>query len=207
MKLAIIVIGCAILLACALLVLRLNRSNIGILKTQQNSYLIFYGLAVDENGKSLVGAVFEIEIEAIPAGWTYETRGKPHERSKITAISGPDGRFQFDIVGHIIRVTRAEREGYRHFYEMDTGFSRTQGADNTSIRLDAWGDPWYRSDPQYPAVYVFVKEGVNQISVLPTRGGSDSGGSQHWIRNEPVWPAKPSLKDVVYVGPATRKAE
>lgn len=184
-----------------------DKPDSSALKGQANSHLTFYGRAVDENGVGLEGAQFEIEIESIPANWTFETRGKPHAFSRVAATSGPDGRFQIDIVGHVLRFKRVERAGYRHFYEMSTGNSNTQGADNTSIVLDAWGDPWYRSDPDHPAVYVFVKDGVNQISVLPTRGGTESGGTEHKFRNEPMWPRKPSLKDVVYVGPATQKTE
>jgi hypothetical protein len=206
MRNATVITTVVVLLIGSFIGLRCSRPSTNSLKGQQNSHLTFYAIAVDQDGHPLQGATFEFDIERIPADWTFSTRGKPHEHVTMSAVSGSDGKFQPEIVGHILRLKRAERTGYRHFYEMDPGSGR-KDADNSFVRLDAWGDPWYRSDPEHPAVYVFVKDGVKQISVLPTRGGSDTGGGTRFVRNEPIWPRRPSLPDVAYVAPATRNIE
>ena len=173
------------------------------LKGQGNSTFTFYGLAVDEHGRPLGNAEFSIEVEAIPPHWTFRTRGKPHVFSTVTARSGPDGRFQVDIVGHILRFKKVERAGYRHFYDMDTGDS--DAVDNTFYQITAWSDLLYKTHPDHPAVYVFVKDGMHEVSALPCRGGFRSYGKR-WILNKPAWPKQPSLKDVVHKPPTTTRA-
>lgn len=70
--------------------------------------------------------------------------------------------------------------------------------------LIAWGHQLFRSDPENPAVYVFVKDGVREVAVLPCRGGSQNKRSGGWVANKPEWPTRPSLKDVVYKAPTTQ---
>jgi hypothetical protein len=187
----------ALVIATAALGLHCDRDDEvkSSLKGQSNTPLTFYGVAVDESGRPLEGAEFLIEVEAIPANWNFDNRGKPHDLSTVSATSGPDGRFQFDITGHILRFKRVERDGYRHFYDLDIG--ATNAVDNMAYRLNAWSDRWYRSDRENPAVYVFVREGVREVYALPARGGSNSANGKHWTLNKPGWPEKPSLKDVV----------
>jgi len=170
------------------------------LNKEINTILMFYGVAVDQDGKALQGARFTIEVEAIPKDWSFDKRGEPHGFSTITATSGSDGRFQIEVTGHILRLKRVERSGYRHFFDLDTGAS---GAiDNTSYTLNAGGYQWYKSDVSNPAVYVFVKEGTQEVSVFPCAGGFQALGKR-WIPNKPGWPKKPSLKDVVQKRPST----
>lgn len=177
------------------------------LKGQANSTLTFYGLAVDENGKPLDGADFNIEVEAIPPGWTFETRGKPHAFSTVTAKSGRDGRFQIEIKAHYLRFNRVERVGYRHLFDLDADDSRAR--DNMHYMLNAWGDLVYKSDPEHPAVFVFVKDGIHEVSALPCKGGYDSanGNGTKWRLNNPGWPRKPSLADVIPKGAAADAKE
>src|SRR5215207_9662631 len=62
-----------------------------------------------------------------------------------------------------------------------------------------------KPDVDHPAVFVFVKDGVTEVSALPCKGGWDSGGATQFpaTPNQPAWPRDPSLKDVVYKPPAT----
>lgn len=167
------------------------------LNGQGNASMTFYGIAVDQHGEPLRGARFEFIVEAIPKDWTFETRGKPHVRATISAVSDTDGRFRFDIVAHSLFLQSASLDGFRHL-------SAELGEEsNLGIGITSWSDLLYRSDPVNPTVYVFVKDGVKEVSVLPSRGGSRAFGKQ-WIANKPVWPKRPSLHDVVYQPPATQ---
>lgn len=166
------------------------------LKGQSNSKLVFHGIALDQDGKPLPGAEFVVDVEAIPAGWTFETRGKPHDHLTVTFTSGPDGKFSPKITGHFLRFEGCKRAGYRHLYDLDQG--RGKPGENMFYQLGAWSVLWYKSDPEHPAVFVFVKDGVHKISALPCKGGWDSGGGKQWRLNKPGWPRKPSLNDVVY---------
>ena len=80
------------------------------------------------------------------------------------------------------------------------------GVFNLGYQITAWGDTWYQSDPGNPATYVFVRDGVREVSALPSRGGSRFVGQQ-WIANRPGWPPKPSLLDVVYHPPASQPSK
>src|SRR6478672_12858081 len=64
------------------------------LKGQTNARMVFYGRAVDEDGKPLGEVTFEFLVESFPANWSYERRGEPLEKTKLHASSGSDGRFQ-----------------------------------------------------------------------------------------------------------------
>ena len=187
---------CTVAILITALALRSNRDAQikSSLKGQNNATLTFHGIAVDESGRPLPDVDFLVEVEAIPADWTFDTRGKPHEFSTLSARSGRNGRFRFDVTGHILRVKQVQREGYRHLYDLDIG--ATHAIDNMAYMLNAWSDPWYKSDEQNPAVYVLVTEGVRTVSTLPTRGGSNSANGKYWTVNKPGWPTKPSLKDV-----------
>lgn len=178
----------------ALLCVACDRSS--LLKGQANSTVVFYGLAVDQDGKPLADAEFVVDVEAIPTGWTFETRGKPHDHSTVSFKSGPDGTFAPKLTGHILRFQKCTRPGYRHLYDL---YDRA----NMAYFLNAWGDLWYKTDPEHPAVYVFVKDGAHEVSALPCAGGYDSGNGRNWRLNQPGWPREPSLKDVVRKAPTT----
>jgi hypothetical protein len=171
------------------------------LKGQTNTTLTFYGLVVDENGSPLSGATIAYQVDAYPEDWTFDTRGRPYDMAEVSATSDERGRFQFTATGCILRRLDAERLGYRHFFDEDVMTSSS----NSAYRLIAWGDLNYKTDADHPAIYVFVKDGINEVSALPSRGGYSFDGKQ-WTPNQPGWPKKPSLPDVVYKAPATRPA-
>ena len=106
------------------------------------------------------------------------------------------GGFVNKITGHILRFKECTRPGYRHLYDLDQG--RGKPGENMFYGLDAWGEPQFKSDPEHAAVFVFVREGVREVSALPCKGGADSPNGKVWWLNKPGWPRKPSLKDVVY---------
>ena len=175
------------------------------LKGQANTTIRFHGIVVDQDGAPLSGAVIQYQVEAYPKDWTFETRGRPNDVSSVSATSGDDGRFSFDVTGCFLRLQSADRDGFRHLWEQDTSDGRPT---TYAYRLIAWGDLWYKTDADHPAVYVFVKDGVKEVSALPCRGGWDSGGARKFpaTPNQPAWPKKPSLPDVVYKPPTTAPA-
>jgi hypothetical protein len=170
------------------------------LKTQSNVSMIFYGKVVDQDGRPLEKVSFSFGVEAIPADWTFDTRGKPHNHTTLSVASDAQGRFDFRFTGHGLRLKEATLPGYRHFYNKYG--QGDGGVFNLGYQITSWGDLWYRSDPRNPAVYVFVKDGVTEVSALPCRGGSQALGKQ-WMPNEPGWPSDPSLNDVVRKQPTT----
>jgi hypothetical protein len=170
------------------------------LKGQRNATITFYGRAVDENGLPLPGAQFAYQVDAYPKDWTFETRGRPYDTSVITAISDEQGRFQFTVTGCGIRRLKAELDNRRHFFDEDA----TTTASTYGYQLIAWRDLWFRSHPDHPAIYVFVTNDVKEVAALPCKGGYDSGGGTQWRLNEPAWPKKPSLKDVVQKQPTSQ---
>lgn len=104
--------------------------------------------------------------------------------------------FQLTVTGHYLRLEQAELAGYRHLF--DTDFSSSLAVNNVTYLINSWGDLCYKSDPGHPAVFVFVKDGVKQVSALPCKGGHSSSNGTVWRLNQPGWPRKPSLTDVVY---------
>jgi len=171
-----------------------------LLKGQANAAMTFYGMSVDQNGNPLPGVTFEFIIDSIPKDWTFETRGKPNDRITHKAVSGRDGRFKLEVTAHRLFINEAKLPGYRHL----TAEFSDDG--NTGYMITASGDLWHRFDPNNPAIYVFVMDGTTEVSALPSRGGFDSGGGTQWVANQPSWPKKPSLRDVVYKPPTTQPA-
>jgi hypothetical protein len=195
-----------LVILCALLVGvgACDRDAQSKLKGQRNTPLTFHGLTVDQDGKPLQGVEFVIEIESIPKNWTFESRGKPHEFSTVTATSDAAGRFVIDVVGHKLRFKQVSMAGYDHFYDTDM---HDRAIRNMYYGLNGWGDVLYKSDSENPAVYVFVRKGADTVSVLPCRGGFD-GRNKNWRKNEPGWPLRPSLANVApapsTTGPGSR---
>lgn len=167
------------------------------LQGQNNAQLTFFGLAVDQDGNPLQDVSFEIVLDAIPKDWSFDNRGKPHDRTRQTVTSGADGRFSANVTAHMIFVDNAQLPGYRHL------FAKWSDDGNTGYQITAWGEILYKSDPDRPAVYVFVKDGVSDVSALPSRGGFRAYGNQ-WIPNQPMWPKNPSLKDVQQKQPSSQ---
>jgi hypothetical protein len=83
------------------------------LKGQTNTTMTFYGLVVDELGAPLRGVDVEYEVEAYPKDWTFETRGRPYDVSKVKATSDERGRFDILVTGCRLRKTDVVRNGYR----------------------------------------------------------------------------------------------
>ena len=164
---------------------------------QSNVRITFYGMAVDESGQPLEGASFSVISESFPKDWTFDTRDRPHERQTFRARTDANGRFELDLVTRGIFIGHASKTGYRHFT------AELGETSNLGIMISAWSQQIYKSDPDRPAIFVFVKDGAKEVSALPSRGGYEAYGQQ-WIPNEPKWPREPSLKDVVYVPPATQ---
>lgn len=162
---------------------------------QSNTKIVFYGLAVDQDGRPLDGATITYRIEAYPKDWTFDTRGRENDASEIAFVSGSDGKFSGEVYGCTLRRLKAQREGYRHFAE-DAVPGSELNASTYFYRLIAWSEVVFKSDPEHPAVFVFVKDGNTGVSALPCRGGFGRGPGAAWILNKPDWPEKPSLKDV-----------
>jgi hypothetical protein len=177
-----------------------DQSPTSAMAGQSNATITFLGKAVDQDGKPLAGARFEFELEAYPKGWSFESRGKANDKSAVTATSDSNGLFRITVTGCTLRRSRAEREGYRHFYDNDRHGSAINNYYYTFI---SWGNLWYKSDPANPAVFVFVKDGIREVSALPCKGGSDSANGKEWTVNTPGWPKQPSLEDVVQKQPTT----
>lgn len=195
---------CVALLSLLLTAVSCDRSK--GLKGQRNAVLTFYGATVDQDGSPLPGASIEYQVDAYPKDWTWNTQARPYVSSQVRAVSDANGRFQFTVTGCILRRLDAAREGYRHFCEEDSGgYPDGPNVNTYGYRLIAWSDPNYKTDPEHPAVFVFVKDGVHGVSALPCKGGYDSanGDGTAWRLNKPAWPRKPSLKDVVQKKPTT----
>ncbi len=133
------------MLLCALAAIACNDPVEDTLQGQANLPITFYGLAVDQSGQPLPGASFEILVDAIPKDWTFAKRGEPHVQTRHYVVSGPDGRFQLDVVAHLLFVENARAENHRHLY-----YLRNEG--NTGYQITAWGQQMYKSDPNRPAV-------------------------------------------------------
>lgn len=175
----------------------------GSLQGQTNTTLIFHGLAVDQDGTPLSAARFTFRIEAYPHDWTFSTRGRDNIVTNLDVVSDAQGRFALQITGCKLVRLNAVRPGYRHLHDEDSSDGSVQ---THSIGLMSWGQQQYKSDPDLPAVFVFVKKGVKEVSALPSRGGYYAWGKE-WRPNQPAWPKKPSLPDVVYKPPATRPGQ
>ena len=179
-----------------------DRKSAKDLQGQRNADIIFFAKVVDQEGKPLSGASFQFRVEAYPADWTFETRGRPYVESVADAKSDSDGRFEIVIHGCLLYRLSAEKQGYRQLVDEDTsGGSQSTNA----IHLISWGLPYYKSDRDNPAIFVFVKDGIKEVSALPCRGGADTAGVNKWIKNSPAWPIRPSLKDVVYKPASTQR--
>jgi hypothetical protein len=167
------------------------------LQGQNNVRLTFFGVAVDQDGRPMPGVRFDIVIDAIPKDWSFQRRGRPHDQKTVRVTSGRDGHFALEAEAHILFITPHPPAGYAHL------FSRWSDDGNLGFMITSWGEQQYKSDPERPAIFVFVRDGVKEISALPSRGGYQTHGSQ-WVANRPAWPNRPSLPDVVYRPPATQ---
>ncbi len=176
------------------------------LKGESNATLTFFAKAVDQDGNPLPGIRITYRCESFPKDWTFDKRGEPLIQSQVTGVSDTSGRIEFDVVGHTLRRDSVVAPmGYRHFYEEFEGSVSGRIIPSTyGYLLSSWGDLCYKSDKDHPAVFVFVKDGVKEVSALPCRGGFDSGNGKHWTLNKPAWPKKPSLPDVVQKRPNTQ---
>lgn len=181
-----------------------GRNTVG-LKGQSNATLTFFGSTVDQEGTPLPGVRIEYECEAFPADWTFDKRGEPLVKSVLRAVSDDRGRFSFTADAHTLRRLRVDAPtGYRHFYEKFEGSVTGETIPSTyGYLIKSWSDLCYKTDAEHPAVFVFVKDGVTEVSALPCRGGFSSGNGQHWVENLPAWPKQPSLTDVVRKGSTT----
>jgi hypothetical protein len=118
MRLIHLLIVCPLLLLTALS--SCDRKANTRLKGQTNTTMTFYGLVVDELGTPLAGVRVEYEVEAYPKDWTFETRGRPNDVSRLSAVTNDQGRFEFVAKGCWLRMVDVALDGYRHFWEMDT---------------------------------------------------------------------------------------
>lgn len=166
----------------------------GGLKGQANSSITLFARVVDENGKGLEGVRLKYDLERIPKGWTFENRGRDHDHVSLAAVSGPDGYFELECDGHILRLTEIEKAGYQHYY--DLLFPASEGVNNIGFHLNSYGDPWYRSSPANRTICVMVSRGAKTVRVLPSRGGADSGNGKVWFENGPKAPLKPSIPGI-----------
>jgi hypothetical protein len=189
------------LLLCGLTACEDRKSS---MKGQRNASITFYGKAVDQDGNPLPGVRVVYQSEAFPADWSFEKRGEPLVTEKVEAMSGDDGRFDFTVDTHVLRrIEVSGPPGYRHFFEEYAGTLPNRVVPSTyGYLVISWGDLCFKSDAKHPAIYVFVKNGVKEVSALPCQGGY-SGKEGRWILNTPAWPVKPSLKDVVQKKAAT----
>jgi hypothetical protein len=188
--------------ACVPFLTSCDQKPSAALKGQVNATIRFYGLAVDQDGKPLPGARIEFQVDAYPKDWTFETRGRPYDVSFASGTSDASGRFDFEVAGCILRLKSAEASGYRHLFET---YQSDKHPSVLGYHLIAWSEQQYQSDPNNPAVFVFVKAGAEKVSALPSVGGSRWNG-KGWSPYRPAWPKSPSLKDVVYSGdPATTR--
>ncbi|HEX8520721.1 MAG TPA: hypothetical protein VF669_00610 [Tepidisphaeraceae bacterium] len=171
-----------------------NDSPRSSLKGQSDAQIMFYGKTVDQSGEPLEGV--HVVLTVLSVGKEYGPGDNPPQnvRTSLEATSDANGRFHVKIQGLMMFIDRVEKLGYRHFYDMNRG--RSNAIDNTAYTLISWGDACYKSDPDHPAVYVLVKDGVTHATTLPCAGGSESANGVVWRKNEPGWPTKPSLKDV-----------
>jgi hypothetical protein len=168
------------------------------MKGQVNATVRFYGLAVDQDGNPLPGVRVEYQVDAYPKDWTFETRGRPYDTSVVSVASGHDGRLEFEATGCILRMKKVEKVGYRHLWE-------TNGAGVGGYGLIAWEEATFKTSAANPAIFVLVKDGVREVSALPSPGGARRGDGKQWIDNKPQWPRWPSLKDVVFKEKATQQ--
>lgn len=194
----------------AVLLVSCKQPSASQLNGQSNADFVFHGIAVDQDGHPLPGVGFEFTVESFPEDWTFETRGRPNLSHAITLVSDENGRFRLSGRGCTIFRQRAERSGYRHFFDTDHGEHVDRNRrefvsySNYAFRIISWGNLCYRNDEQHPAVFVFVKDGVQETSALPSRGGFSPGNRTVWRENEPGWPRVPSLRDVVKKAPSTQ---
>jgi hypothetical protein len=183
-----------------------KRQTSTAVKGQSNAALTFYGLAIDQDGKPLANIRVTYESSAFPNDWTFEKRGEPLVRTIAGGTTDSSGRFEFSVVTHTLRRRSVEAPpGYRHFFEEHVGTRPGVTVPSTfGYLVSSWSDLCYKSDPAHPAVFVFVKDGIHEVSALPCRGGYDSGNGTNWTLNTPAWPLKPSLTDVVYKPSSTQ---
>jgi hypothetical protein len=166
------------------------------LKGQTNTTLTFYGKVVDQDGNPLEGAKIEYDVESYPTDWTFSSRARLNNRETVTFTSEADGRFSGRITGCKLYRRSATLDGYRHFGE-EYSDDATEHITTKFYMLIAWSNLLFKSAEDRPAIYVFVKDGVREVSALPCHGGYCP--IQGIFRpNEPGWPKEPSLKDVAY---------
>jgi hypothetical protein len=177
-----------------------DTDNSASLRRQENTTLTFYGKAVDESGMPLEGVRFSVRIEAYPKDWTFDTRGRPNDVSTVTIVTDGTGCFELPVTGCQLICHEMVLHGYRPLFDTDAGDGAVQ---NRYYRFISWGELLYKSDPNNPAVFVLVREGIREVTALPSRGGMRRAG-KHWVDNGPAWPRKPSLEDVVQRPPASR---
>jgi hypothetical protein len=193
----------ALVVALVVWMVKLPSGRVAALQGQSNVTLTFYGKAVDQDGRGLPGVSFSFSLEAFPKNWSFANHGVPFVVTKLDATSDANGLFQFEVTGHMLRQQQATIAGYRQLQELDAGtYSADEGITvfTDSIPLNSWGQQLYKTAPEKPAIFVFVKEGVTSVSALPGCGGySYYGYRQEWRENKPGWPKQPSLADVNWV--------
>ena len=170
----------------------------------------FYGLVVDQDGKPLSSTNIEVEISAFNENWAYEKERERMTYTPLTVVSDSNGRFEFGARGNYVRIKVVSLGRYRWLYDTEIARSSTRPfAENRFFRFATDGKPGpYLSNPASPAIFVMIREGVNEVRAKPSRGGEDLNRAYNTrIINQPVWPYRPSLKDVRYVGPTTLPIE
>jgi hypothetical protein len=170
----------------------------GPFPSEQNLNAIFYGLAVDQDGKPLPGATIQYEVLAYPPG-AGVGRSYDYERSTVKGTTGSDGTVTIRVAGCLMKLIKAERPNYQHYWETN---SSDQSLSVVGIRLIAGGEQQYRPIESNPAVFVFVADGRTDVSAMPGRGGAQWNGLG-WSENPRLVPSRPSIPGLT-IRPATK---
>jgi hypothetical protein len=181
----------------------LNSTERSVFRMDQGSNVAirFYGRVVDESGRGVGGAAVKVELRGINEGWAYESGGANARsfRKRLDVVSDDAGNLVFDAAGHLLIIEDVHHPGYRWLYDRNPARERGKPFGcNWAFEIASDGKPGpYFPDEKSPAQFVIVRDGVSDVRVRPSRGGSDRLWYGTFV-NEPVWPDQPSLPDVRY---------
>jgi hypothetical protein len=167
---------------------------------------VLWGLVVDQGGEPLAGAVVTAEMVGINEDWAGSPGGATNRerRRLVNERTDAHGRFQLQLHGLYLRITDITYPEHAWLYDLN--ISSEAGYPFGAGRLFEFADHG-RAGPYIPvrdapAVFVMVRNGNQNVHVMPSPGGMlrlSTTTAPDPVPLTPVWPRKPSVAGVVYV--------